>query len=569
MSVFSVLFCLVPHFHHSFVNLIVFFLIMDRKPGGGAGRGGRAPPPPKPLKDRIRSFWINEGPSILVMALFFGAVGAVFIERYLYYLNDRPDVFSLLGHGVCIARSCGAALKLLGSVILITMMRNLLSWLRETWVGTYLPIFDKHIQWHKGIAWMIAIFATAHSMAHFVNFLRLAKAPLNTLVAINVVPVGSTVDDIPGPWELAFASLPGLTGHIILLAMVIMYTTAISSVRRPQFELFWYSHHLFLVFFFCLCIHGVQQILEPPTFWQWWAGPALLYLIERVLRVVRGSQDTIILQAIQHPSRVLELRMKKTRFDYKPGQYVFLNCPYIAKSEWHPFTISSSPDEDFLSVHIRAAGDWTGALMNLMNPSKKLGVCQENLVHAPNGRPIIQIDGPFGAASEDVFQFEIVLLWAAGIGVTPMASVLKFIRYKVESDPEHCPVKRVHFYWMNRDTSSFEWFLDLLATLEKRCPFLEINLFFTGQITEAEEIRNIIYAENEGLDAITGLSSRTTFGRPNMDKIFADLATKYKGHRIGCFFCGPPVLSNLLYDKCVKYTDPNTGTKFIYHKENF
>lgn len=60
---------------------------------------------------------------------------------------------------------------------------------------------------------------------------------------------------------------------------------------------------------------------------------------------------------------------------------------------------------------------------------------------------------------------EFSLFVIVGIGVTPMASVLKFIRYKVESDPENCPVKRVHFYWMNRDTSSFEWFLDLLASM--------------------------------------------------------------------------------------------------------
>lgn len=127
---------------------------MDKIPAarGGGGKSGRAPPPPKPLKDRIRAFWINEGPSILVMAVFFAAVSAVFIERFLCmkfvfsfklflaifqfrivlfpsdYMNERPDVFSLLGHGVTVARSSGAALKLLGSVILVTMMRNFLSW---------------------------------------------------------------------------------------------------------------------------------------------------------------------------------------------------------------------------------------------------------------------------------------------------------------------------------------------------------------------------------------------------------------------------------------------------------
>lgn len=60
-------------------------------------------------------------------------------------------------------------------------------------------------------------------------------------------------------------------------------------------------------------------------------------------------------QIVIHSCRVMELRMIKPEnlFDYKPGQYLFINCPSIAKLEWHPFTISSAPEEDYFSVHIR------------------------------------------------------------------------------------------------------------------------------------------------------------------------------------------------------------------------
>jgi hypothetical protein len=53
-------------------------------------------------------------------------------------------------------------------IVVFVVDQYCLQWcrVRETWVGTYLPIFDKHIQWHKGIAWMIAIFATAHSWVY-------------------------------------------------------------------------------------------------------------------------------------------------------------------------------------------------------------------------------------------------------------------------------------------------------------------------------------------------------------------------------------------------------------------
>lgn len=47
------------------------------------------------------------------------------------------------------------------------------------------------------------------------------------------------------------------------------------------------------------------------------------------------------------------------------------------------------------------------------------------------------VDGPFGTASEDVFDYEVSMLVGAGIGVTPFASILKSIWYKFkESNPK-------------------------------------------------------------------------------------------------------------------------------------
>lgn len=32
-------------------------------------------------------------------------------------------------------------------------------------------------------------------------------------------------------------------------------------------------------------------------------------------------------------------------FKFKEGQYLYLNCPHVSANEWHPFTISSAPDD--------------------------------------------------------------------------------------------------------------------------------------------------------------------------------------------------------------------------------
>lgn len=68
-------------------------------------------------------------------------------------------------------------------------------------------------------------------------------------------------------------------------------------------------------------------------------------------------------QVVMHPSKVLELQMRKRGFSMEVGQYIFVNCPSISFLEWHPFTLTSAPEEEFFSIHIRAAGDWTENLI--------------------------------------------------------------------------------------------------------------------------------------------------------------------------------------------------------------
>jgi len=273
--------------------------------------------------------------------------------------------------------------------------------------------------------------------------------------------------------------------------------------------------------------------------------------------------------AVAHPSRVLELQLKKSAFVHKPGQYLFLNCPYIASQEWHPFTISSAPEEEFVSIHIRIVGDWTNDLWAFMNPNKKIGIIQENVTSAPDGSPIFRIDGPFGSASEEVFNFRSVMLIGGGIGVTPFGSILKHISFKIKMNGQNL-LEKVYFYWISRDKNAFEWFNEVLAALENENigNFLEISTYLTGQLS-VDQIRGVVSDLDAPADPITQLQSPTYFGRPNWDQIFQEKAQRHRGQMVGVFFCGPAVLSKQLSRFCGKYTDASSRTIFKYHKENF
>lgn len=69
------------------------------------------------------------------------------------------------------------------------------------------------------------------------------------------------------------------------------------------------------------------------------------------------------------------------------------------------------------------------------------------------------VDGPFGTASEDVFDYEVSMLVGAGIGVTPFASILKSIWYKFkDSNPklrtrkvrEHAEMSNISLTWLGQ-----------------------------------------------------------------------------------------------------------------------
>ena len=72
-----------------------------------------------------------------------------------------------------------------------------------------------------------------------------------------------------------------------------------------------------------------------------------------------------------HPFKTIELQMMKKGFKMEVGQYIFVKCPAVSKLEWHPFTLTSAPEEDYFSIHVRIVGDWTEGLFNACGCDKQ------------------------------------------------------------------------------------------------------------------------------------------------------------------------------------------------------
>jgi predicted ferric reductase len=501
---------------------------------------------------------------------------ALFAERFYLYCctEEKTPVFDLFSWGLPLARGAAGPIKFNSAILLFTVMRNFLTFLRSTWIAKLLPL-DKNIVFHKGFAWAIAFWVAVHGASHNMNYFNLSLKDRDLLFWLPKAEEGEP-NRIP-TWYFAWSTVPGATGHLLVIIMAFMYSSAITSIRRPMFEFFWYTHHLFILYYILLICHGFPGVLEEPNAWMFVIGPIIFYAIERGIRVCRGNEDTVLVMAVQHPSDVLELRMKKNTFVYQPGVYMFLCVPYISSQEWHPFTITSAPEQDFVSVHVRIVGDWTRALKKLLNPNNELGIVCESIATAPDGRPICRIDGPFGTASEEVFNYKTVILVGGGIGVTPFASILRSIRYRMERQRATgivtVPIRKVYFYWLSREATAFEWFSELLSAIEEADDenVIEIRTYLTGGPKKTEDIKKLMQTEASGTrDVVTGLKARTAYGRPNWDMILSKAMVDHKGEQIGIFFCGPAPVSKTLYATARKLTMASTdGTTLRYNKENF
>ncbi|CAH3162192.1 unnamed protein product [Pocillopora meandrina] len=557
----------------------------------------------------------NELGRYIVAIAWMGINIYLFVSAYIS-LQTSPKNFYLrviVKEGLAFARASAAVLNFNCMLILLTMCRNLLSSIRGLGCGTSaLRLLDKHMTFHKYIAYMICFQTAIHIVAHVFNvefFIdshlskdmlvqRLnsfedegSETYLNPIRDANAVPVVVL-------WKLA----AGITGAVITLCLILMLSSATELIRRSYFEVFWYNHHLFVIFYIGLVVHGVQGIVrfqsntdehDPETCsknvtswgkegdcktlpkfapfgmntWKWVVGPMFLYLVERGIRFCRSFQTVKIMKVVNHPSKVIEIQMKKAGFHHDAGQYIFLKCPKLSHLEWHPFTLTSAPEDDFFSVHIRIAGDWTGGLAKLCGGDGKQ-------TRSLSDMPRLAVDGPFGTATTDVFKYPVVMCIGAGIGVTPFASILKSIWYQYNQNNVNPVVKKVYFFWICPDTNAFEWFTDLLQYLEERMvetgnrDFLEYNIYLTRG-WGPNMARTIVLHEDEETDIITGCKQKTRYGRPEWNGIFGSVARAHPRTNIGVFFCGPAVLSHQLHQTANAHSNVVEGTKFYYNKENF
>ncbi|XP_037497548.1 putative respiratory burst oxidase homolog protein H [Jatropha curcas] len=495
---------------------------------------------------------------------------------------QHAPVFQITGYCVCLAKAAGETLKFNMALILLPVCRRTLTKLRSTCLSKIIP-FDDNISFHQIIALGIAIGTAVHVLAHLIcNFPLLASCPKPKFMLL----LGPALNYQQPTYGSLMVTTVGITGILITLIMGFSFTLATHSFRRnvvklpgvfhrlAGFNSFWYAHHLLILAYILLIAHGYFLIFPKPwygkTTWMYVAGPMLFYATERIFsRYQERNHRVDVIKGVIYTGNVLALYITKPQgFKYKSGMYLFVKCPDISSFEWHPFSITSAPGDEFLSVHIRTLGDWTTELKNifakLCEPqpqAPKRGnlmrmetrtLSNSNYNDIQKTFPKILIKGPYGAPAQNYSKYDILLLIGLGIGATPFISIVKDLLYHIKRnvlDPnktldstKKCP-ERAYFYWVTREQSSFEWFKGVMDDIadSDRNNIIEMHNYLTSVYEQGDArsaliamVQQLQHAKN-GIDIVSQSRIKTHFARPNWKKVLSDMATKHPSTRVGEF----------------------------------
>ncbi|MDD2744894.1 MAG: FAD-binding oxidoreductase, partial [Rhodocyclaceae bacterium] len=239
---------------------------------------------------------------------------------------------------------------------------------------------------------------------------------------------------------LSLAKDVGEWAGYILLALVV-----IALIKRIPYRYFRWVHKAFGLVFLAGVFHGLM--LMPTTFWQsplgWLTAamaaagiiPALLSLANRIGR--SRQHPAQIITITPHAGNLLEIVCRPNAGwpGHQAGQFLFVDFGQRGEGA-HPFTIASAwnPQEGTLTLAIKALGDFTAQLPDLIQPGQQL------LLEGPYGsfnfspeKPVDRApqEAPLGCNNPREHQ-----IWVAGgIGITPFLARLSEMAHAKDKNP--------------------------------------------------------------------------------------------------------------------------------------
>lgn len=117
-------------------------------------------------------------------------------------------------------------------------------------------------------------------------------------------------------------------------------------------------------------------------------------------------------------------------------------------------------------------------------------------------------------------------------------------------------LKNVDFLWINRDHSSFEWFVEKLANLKQQqlgvsdSEFLDIFMYVTGKEKDPARQQEAMRNMKQWKSKYEHFNWQS--GRPEWTQLFDQIRRQNRG-KVTVFYCGRPDLGTTLRSLCSNF----------------
>ncbi|XP_059648341.1 ferric reduction oxidase 6-like isoform X2 [Cornus florida] len=231
-------------------------------------------------------------------------------------------------------------------------------------------------------------------------------------------------------------------GVICYIFALLMWVTSLPPVRRRYFELFLYTHQLYILFFIFMALHIGD------TYFSRAAAGIFLFMLDRFLRFCQSRRTVKITSATSFPCGTVQLVLSKPgNLQYNALSFIFLRIRELSRLQWHPFSVSSSPldGKNHLSLLIKSVGDWTGKLrgstMNMSGEEQQI-----ELPFQPHSEITASVEGPYGHESPYYLMYENLILVAGGSGISAFLAILSDIFHRIK-EKKPCLTRNIVLVW--------------------------------------------------------------------------------------------------------------------------
>jgi 3-phenylpropionate/trans-cinnamate dioxygenase ferredoxin reductase subunit len=203
----------------------------------------------------------------------------------------------------------------------------------------------------------------------------------------------------------------GFGSFIVLL--LVAGSTFLGRIWGVRYEVWKNFHWITLAVITLAFVHSFRLGSDMFGFFRhfWlalWILHVLLIILKFIHKVRKRSKNYPVEAVRTESPGVTSLFMKKPDAPYLPGQFGFLSVRADNRWQiWHPFSLTSTDDEDTLSMTMKEVGDFTSRISDVKKGD------------------LVKLDVAYGGFCPEFVRDERYIMVAGGVGITPIYAMCK------------------------------------------------------------------------------------------------------------------------------------------------